>query len=373
VGLRVTAAPRPTAGPDDAASTRLLSVSGLSVEYRTGDEASQRLVAVSNVSFEVGAGEVFGVIGESGSGKTSLGRAIAGLEPIAHGTATLQGAALASGVRRRPRRQRGAIQMVFQNPQSALDPRMTAIQSVAETLRARRPRPQAAERRRVAQTYLARVGIGAELADRYPHELSGGQKQRVNIARSLCLEPRLVVADEPVSALDVSVQAEIVTLLAELRRQLSLSFLFISHDLAVVAQLADRVGVMYFGRFVEIAPTAALIAAPVHPYTRGLLAASPSARRRGGLRRGTADLLVRGEMPDRFAQPVGCAFASRCPHAEPACEESQPELRAVGGSTVACHRAEQILDITGRSSGPTSRTDPVDRVRETTTNQQGDP
>ncbi|HEY3803455.1 MAG TPA: ABC transporter ATP-binding protein [Kofleriaceae bacterium] len=287
--------------------------------------------AVTDVDLEIAAGEVLGLVGESGCGKSTLGRALLRLVPPSAGTIELAGrdiTRLRAGALRPLRKQ---MQMIFQDPSASLDPRMTIGDAVAEPLAIHRlPLARVPE-------LLAKVGLQPELASRYPHELSGGQRQRVGIARALAVGPKLVVCDEPISALDVSIQAQIVNLLSDLRAAESLTYLFISHDLRVVQHLCDRVAVMYLGRIVELAEAGALYASPRHPYTRALLSAMP---RLGGR---TERIVLAGDVPSPAAPPSGCAFHPRCPVKDKpaACFTDVPQLRVLaGGSRAACHVAE---------------------------------
>jgi oligopeptide/dipeptide ABC transporter ATP-binding protein len=283
--------------------------------------------AVDRVSLAIGRGEGLALVGESGSGKTTLGRCLIRLlEPTA-GTVRFDGVDLRTLARRDLQRLRRRFQMVFQDPSGSLDPRLTAGESAGLPLAVHEGLARRARRAKVADLF-ALVGLSPALAGRYPHQLSGGQRQRVGIARALATRPDLVIADEPVSALDVSVRAQILNLLADLRERLGLALLFISHDLAAVEHLADRVAVLYLGRLVEVAPAAALFTAPQHPYTVSLLSAAPvpevaePARRRGRI-------VLQGEPPDPARRPPGCPFAPRCPIAEARCAVEEPPLARV--------------------------------------------
>jgi len=304
-----------------AASRPVLSVRGLRVAYAG-------TVAVDGVDLDLARGELLGLVGESGCGKSSLVRAIAGLVPAAGGRAELEGVELLRLGRRAWRPLRRRLQLVFQDPDASLDPRLAIGASVAEPLAIHRVVPRAARPARVA-ALLAQVGLDAAFALRRPHELSGGERQRVALARALALEPDVLLLDEPVSALDVSVQAQILNLLADLREERGFAALLVAHQLAVVRHLADRVAVMFAGRIVEEAPVEALFAAPLHPYARALLDAAP--RPRPGL------LPAPGrEAP---AAASGCAFRLRCPLAVARCEREAPPLaEAAPGRRVACHR-----------------------------------
>ena len=327
--------------------TTLLDVRGLTVRYAvTGRSRRHELTAVDEVSFTLASGEMLGLVGESGCGKSTLGRAILRLVPLAAGEVHWQGRRIDQLGHREFRDLRRGLQLVFQDPHACLDPRMTIVESVAEPLRSFEPGLSRSQRVARATALLDEVGLATELADRYPHQASGGQLQRAGIARALIVDPRLVVCDEPVSALDVSVQGQIVNLLARLRRERGLASLFISHNLAVVAGLCERVMVMYLGRIVEIAPRAVLVPAPLHPYTRILLDAVPRivpvARRRPVANPPT---VVRSDEPalPAVAVPVaGCAFAARCPHVIARCHSERPALQPLqDGRLVACHRAAE--------------------------------
>ncbi|MGH3002919.1 MAG: oligopeptide/dipeptide ABC transporter ATP-binding protein [Gaiellaceae bacterium] len=292
--------------------------------------------AVDGVDVALAPSEAYGLVGESGSGKTTIARCMLGLERPTGGTIVYDGVDLASRDRVVVRRARREMQLVFQQPTAALDPRMTVRQLVAEPLTTH-GLARGDELRERVERLLTEVGLSPALLGRYPHELSGGQCQRVGIARSLSTEPRLLVLDEPTSALDVVVQAQILNLLLALRRERSLTFLLISHDLGVVGHLSDRIGVMYLGRLVEEGPGADVLARPLHPYTRALLGS-----RRGS---GSASLdtppPLRGEMPPQWAAPGGCRFHPRCPLRErlgrpSVCETDDPSLGG-SGHRAACH------------------------------------
>ncbi len=315
--------------------TALLELQGVTVRYRLRGAG---LTAVDDAGFEIAGREMLGLVGESGCGKTTLGRAILGLVPLAAGTVHWRGARIDDLPARRFRPLRRELQLVFQDPHACLDPRMTLEQSVAEPLRSLAPALTPRQRAERVAMLLAEVGLAAEYAWRYPHQLSGGQLQRAVIARALIVDPAFVVCDEPVSALDVSVQGQIVNLLARIRRERGLASLFISHNLAVVARLCERVMVMYRGRIVESAPREALVRRPLHPYARELLDAVPGID--AGARSRMAAVAGRRMATEPAAQPVGCAFAWRCPHAEPRCRAQRPALLpAAEGRWVACHRA----------------------------------
>ncbi len=338
MALRTHPTPPPTAESAAAAAAPCLEVRDLRVGFAL--EGGAVVQAVRGVSLCLDAGEVLGLVGESGCGKSTLARACAGLVPIGSGEVLLQGrpfARLPAGERRRLRPD---LQMVFQDPYASLNPRMTVQETLGEALRVRQALAGAALRAAVA-ALLDEVGLTPEQAWRYPHEFSGGQRQRVAIARALATAPRVIIADEPVSALDVSIQAQIINLLNRLCRERGLAMLFISHDLAVVHHLADRIAVMYLGRLVEVGPAAAVIAAPGHPYTRALVSALPDPDPERERRR--RRLLLQGDLPSPLAPPSGCAFRTRCPWAAPSCAEREPALESAGdGHLVACLRREEI-------------------------------
>ncbi len=311
----------------------LLAAEGLSRQFG-GGWLRAPVRAVTDVSLAVGRGEAVGLVGESGSGKSTIGRLLLGLLRPSAGRVLLEGADL-SGLRGGAlRRARARMQLVFQDPYSSLDPRRRVGEQVADGLAIHRLLPPGERRARV-EALLAEVGLPPAHADRFPHEFSGGQRQRVGIARALATAPEVLVADEPVSALDVSVQAQVLRLLAELRAGRGLGLLFISHDLHVVRALCDRVVVLYLGRIMEEGPAEAVLRAPRHPYTRALLSAAPSldpAARR-------TRILLAGDPPSPAAPPSGCVFRTRCPLAAPACAQAVPALEAVGaGHAAACIR-----------------------------------
>ncbi len=293
--------------------------------------------AVDGVSFTVGKGETLALVGESGCGKSSVGRTILRLQEATSGSATFEGQSVFSLARNDLRSLRKRMQIVFQDPYSSLDPRMTVGQSVAEGLEIHQLVPKGEIPNRVAEL-LEEVGLDRAYADRYPHEFSGGQRQRVGIARALAVEPSFLVCDEPVSALDVSVQAQVLNLLMDLQERRGLSYLFIAHDLAVVRQISHRIAVMYLGKIVETGPTEEVLANPRHPYTRALLSAVPVPDPDGQRSR----IVLPGEPPSPSNPPSGCRFHPRCfhPRRDARCSSQEPELRDVAGGRVACHYAE---------------------------------
>ncbi len=310
----------------------VLAAAGLRRFYPVG---RRTLKAVDGVSFQLAAGHTLAVVGESGCGKSTLARVCAMLEPPTEGTVSIVGAATTADARLQLQNQ-----MVFQNPYASLNPRRTVGQTLVEPLTINR-RGSKRERVAEARAMLERVGLRPEAFDRYPHMFSGGQRQRVAIARALMLRPAVVTADEPVSALDISVQAQVLNLLRDLQDELGTAYLFISHDISVVRHMADDVLVMYCGRPAEQGSRADVLDRPLHPYTRMLLAATPfvdPARR-------VVSVPVRGELPSPLDPPLGCAFASRCPHAQARCTAERPALRLVDGRLVACHFAEAVAAI----------------------------
>ncbi len=289
------------------------------------------LRAVDDLHFDLHPGEALGIVGESGCGKSTLARALVGLQRADIGGIVLDGRDLARLEETAWRPHRRDIQMVFQDPVASLDPRMTIAESIEEPLRALCPEMDAAARTARVAELLERVGLG-ELGGRFPHELSGGQCQRAGIARALAVRPRVLVCDEPVSALDTQVQAQVLELLAELQREQNLALIFISHDLAVVQKLCRRVLVMYLGRVMEQSTTGELFARPRHPYTRALLASVP------GADPARDPVPLEGELPSALDPPSGCVFRTRCPIADELCSREEPHLRKVGeGSFAACH------------------------------------
>jgi dipeptide transport system ATP-binding protein len=291
--------------------------------------------AVDGVSFTLRAGQTLAVVGESGCGKSTLARVATLLEPASSGELLIDGVPATDGAGRPGLGQ--SVQMVFQNPYGSLNPRKTVGSILMEPLVINN-RGDATAREEAARAMMAKVGLRADQFDRYPHMFSGGQRQRIAIARALMLGPRVVVADEPVSALDVSIQAQVLNLLMDLQDEFQLAYLFISHDLGVVRHIARDVMVMYLGRPVEFGPKEQIFAWPRHPYTRILLSATPSV----DPRQRKLAVTIRGELPSPLNPPPGCAFASRCPHADARCREERPEPRDFGGTLVACHHAESI-------------------------------
>jgi len=306
--------------------------------------AKGHVKAVDGVSFSMRKGEVLGLVGESGSGKTTIGRVILRLHKPTAGSIAFDGRDITTLSRRQMRPIRRHMQLIFQDPFASLNPRMTVERIVGTPLDVHEAVLAAGERKTRVEAALEMVGLSPAHAVRYPHEFSGGQRQRIGIARALILRPEFLVADEPVSALDVSIQAQIVNLLDELKEQLGLTILFIAHDLAVVAHICDRIAVMYLGRLMELAPTDALFAAPAHPYTEALFSAAPDPDPTVRRQR----IILTGDIPSPVAPPSGCVFRTRCRYAIGACAEAEPAFREVRpGHFKACIRDNLVLQASG--------------------------
>ncbi|GAC1304151.1 MAG: ATP-binding cassette domain-containing protein [Steroidobacteraceae bacterium] len=314
----------------------MLRVRGLSVNF--GSRA-----ALSDIDFDLFAGETLGLVGESGSGKSTLARAILRLVQSAGGTVHWCGQDLLSCDAAELRRRRRELQIIFQDPLASLDPRMTVGESIAEPLRIFEPGLSAGAREGQVREMLARVGLTSGMMNRYPHEFSGGQCQRIGIARAMILSPKLLICDEPVSSLDVSIQGQIVNLLLDMQCAAGTALLFISHNLALVRHLSHRVLVIYSGRLVEVAPRDTLFGAPLHPYTRALLAAVPPDT---PVPRTDQSKSAISEAPPSGPTPTGCAYRDRCPYALAVCSTKEPPLEEIsGGHSIACHRARDLQEL----------------------------
>lgn len=310
----------------------LIQVNHLHKEFRVGKKTLQ---AINDISFSIKRGETLGLVGESGCGKSTTGRCLLRLEEATSGEVLYEKRNLLSLNAKEIFTFRRRSQIIFQDPYSSLNPRMTAGDIIAEPLHIHRVTPEIGVENYLAQL-LDMVGLSKSTLGRFPHEFSGGQRQRIGIARALALKPEFIVCDEPISALDVSVQAQIVNLLKNLQKQLNLTYLFIAHDLAMVKYISDRVAVMYLGNIVEIATAEELYSNPLHPYTQALLSAIPIPDPEHERKR--APLLLAGEIPSAMSPPKGCPFASRCPHALPKCHEIPPDVREISPEhRVACH------------------------------------
>jgi len=320
--------------------TALLSAQNLVKEFPVRDglfAQKLRLTAVAGVDLELFPGETLGLAGESGCGKSTVARLLTGLIPASQGAIRFHGKELSGMDRSEFAQFRKEVQMIFQDPFSSLNPRMRVSEIVAEPLAIHRIGTPGERKQRVV-SLMERVGLSGDQLSRFPHEFSGGQRQRIGIARALAVSPRLIIADEPVSALDLSIQAQIINLLQELKGELGLSFLFITHDLSVLRHLSDRIAIMYLGRIVETGSRDAVLSATLHPYTEALLSAIPSVHPREGKPR----VIARGELPSPLFPPTGCPFHPRCQYAEELCGTVRPELlEKEPGHLAACHFSEK--------------------------------
>lgn len=318
----------------------ILSVRNLSKRFTSKGVCVR---AVTDVSFDVCKGETIGIVGESGCGKTTLGRCIVRAIEASEGEViykSLDGQEMdfLKIDKATMKKVRKEIQMIFQDPYSSLDPRMTVVDIIAEPLVANYPKMPKAEREKMVMDIAAKVGLNTTYLKRYPHAFSGGQRQRIGTARALILKPQVIVCDEAVSALDVSIQAQIINLLKDLQREMELTYIFISHDLSVVEHISDKVGVMYLGRLVEFGETEKLFSSPKHPYTEALLSAVPVADPDVQMER----IPLEGEIPNPANPPSGCYFHARCRYCQQKCREEAPLLREVDGRMVACHLADEL-------------------------------
>jgi len=316
-------------------SNSILSIKNLSKDYTLSGGFSRRskdvVHAVENISLEIAEGETLGIVGESGCGKSTLGRMIVRLEDPTAGSILFEGKDLAKESNRALRSIRKRLQMIFQDPYASLNPRRQIGKIVEEPLRIHGMGKS--ERRTLALELLKKVGLDENSYEKYPHEFSGGQRQRVVIARALALNPKLVVADEPVSALDVSIQAQVLNLFKDIQKEMGLTYIFIAHDLGVVRHVSDRIAVMYLGKVVELAKAEDLYAHPSHPYTQALLSANPRMDKDDKRER----IILKGDIPNPINRPDGCVFNPRCPKAQDICRTKEPELLQVGTRQVACH------------------------------------
>ena len=327
-------------------SDKLLQVEHLKQYFPAGGMGKNRkfVKAVDDVSFFVNKGETLGLVGESGCGKTTTGRSILRLYEPTGGKITFDGNVILDvenkvKVDMLPYRQK--MQMVFQDPYASLDPRMTVGDIVGEAIDIHKLAANKKDRHDRIISMLEKVGLNSEHANRYPHEFSGGQRQRVGIARALAVNPQFIVCDEPISALDVSIQAQVVNMFEELQEQMGLTYLFIAHDLSVVKHISDRIGVMYLGKMVELADSYELVARSLHPYTKSLISAIPIADPVKA--RASKRIVLQGDVPSPLNPPTGCRFRTRCPYADECCAQKEPEWREVEkGHYVACHHVEKI-------------------------------
>ena len=329
---------------------RLVEVQHLQQYFPAGGRGKNKrfVQAVDDVSFHIFRGETLGLVGESGCGKTTVGRTLLRLYEPTDGTIIYDGNVIFDKNKKKkiavdmlPYRKR--MQMVFQDPYASLDPRMTIADIVGEPIDIHKLASSKADRRERIISLLERVGLNSEHANRYPHEFSGGQRQRVAIARALAVNPEFIVCDEPVSALDVSIQAQVVNMFEDLQNDLGLTYLFIAHDLSVVRHISNRIGVMYLGKLVELADSYELIAHSVHPYTRSLISAIPEADPR--IARASKRIPLQGDVPSPLNPPSGCRFRTRCPYADERCAAECPEFKEVSpGHWAACHHLDKVAD-----------------------------
>jgi oligopeptide transport system ATP-binding protein len=332
---------------DPAAGKKLVEVDNLKMHFPIYAGLMRRHVgdvkAVDGVSFDIYDGETLGLVGESGCGKSTCGRALLRLYELTDGTVKIDGVDIAHADPEELRQMRPTMQMVFQDPQASLNPRMTVASIIGEPLSEHTKDSKSKRELRIFELMDA-VGLSRDFANRYPHEFSGGQRQRIGIARALALNPKFIICDEPIAALDVSIQAQVVNLLEDLQQKLGLTYLFISHDLGVVQHMCDSIAVMYMGKIVEHADRRSLFENPLHPYTSALLSAVPSLDK--NRRAETKRILIPGDAPDPVDLPTGCRFANRCPVAQDQCRTQEPPLVSVAnGHRIACH----LVDETAKS------------------------
>ena len=320
----------------------LLQAKGIYKNFETSKK-DQAVHALTNVDLTLYRGETLALVGESGCGKSTLGRTLIRMLPATRGSVTFEGQNITAMKDKEFAPLRRRMQMVFQDPYASLDPRMTIGDIVGEPIDIHHLAANKAERREKIISLLERVGLNSEHANRYPHEFSGGQRQRVGIARALAVDPEFIVCDEPVSALDVSIQAQVVNMFEDLQKELGLTYLFIAHDLSVVRHISNRIGVMYLGKLVELADSFELIAHSVHPYTRSLISAIPEADPKTA--RAAKRIPLEGDVPSPLNPPSGCRFRTRCPYADEQCANECPQLKEVSpGHFAACHHLDKVAD-----------------------------
>ena len=318
----------------------ILTVDGLKQYFKVSNSFTVK--AVDDVSFEIYPGETYGLVGESGSGKSTIGRSVIRLYDPTAGKILFEGKDISGKMSKDTQKLlRNDMQMIFQDPMASLNPRTKVEDIIGEGLDIHHKFASAAERDQMVKAILRKVGLAPEHATRYPHQFSGGQRQRVGIARALAVNPQFIVCDEPISALDVSIQAQVVNMFEELQEQMGLTYLFIAHDLSVVKHISDRIGVMYLGKMVELADSYELVARSLHPYTKSLISAIPIADPIKA--RASKRIVLQGDVPSPLNPPTGCRFRTRCPYADECCAQKEPEWREVEkGHYVACHHVEKI-------------------------------
>lgn len=318
----------------------ILKVDGLKQYFKVSNSFTVK--AVDDVSFEIYPGETYGLVGESGSGKSTIGRSVIRLYDPTAGKILFEGKDISGKMSKDTQKLlRNDMQMIFQDPMASLNPRKKVEDIIGEGLDIHHKFASAAERDQMVKAILRKVGLAPEHATRYPHQFSGGQRQRVGIARALAVNPQFIVCDEPISALDVSIQAQVVNMFEELQEQMGLTYLFIAHDLSVVKHISDRIGVMYLGKMVELADSYELVARSLHPYTKSLISAIPIADPIKA--RASKRIVLQGDVPSPLNPPTGCRFRTRCPYADECCAQKEPEWREVEkGHYVACHHVEKI-------------------------------